>query len=385
MKSLTCESNAIVFEHAPDAFLKNFVPMYQNNVEFCESLIVCILKAFCAKHSGNDKPQFEVKAMNFFIAMDSLSRKSFEFLSANMLGPALRTIQRTNAITCKPPFIACSNSELRDVITRTLKEFSVKICEKLGIDVVPFSIAIDGTKVPKNASLSAAHRCIIGYCYPHHMISVEGKSEIEVAKLLQGKDPGFVHAEEVKVAVVTFQQVPQGMCPYTTLCGRPQTTNESSSFNDDVVTAALLFCEEENNACLLNVAIDGVSCDADFVRVQLCRFLEGTANHLGITDPNHNFKNFRYQIIGGSGCAVLGAGIIDPNLLRSAGVSPDLWRIKDYEVLVLKLASYDSIKKLCELLPTEDEFSVSALCVTLYFVRLSLYGTNSKHCDFKDR
>ena len=56
--------------------------------------------------------------------------------------------------------------------------------------------------------------------------------------------------------------------------------------------------------------------------------------------------------MGLGGCAVLGAGIIDPDLLRSAGVSPDLWRINDYasDLVVLELASYDSIKKLCELL-----------------------------------
>ena len=42
-------------------------------------------------------------------------------------------------------------------------------------------------------------------------------------------------------------------------------------------------------------------------------------------------------------------------------------------------------KNCASCLPTEDEFSVSALCITRYFVCLSLYGTNSKHCDFKDR
>ena len=38
-------------------------------------------------------------------------------------------------------------------------------------------------------------------------------------------------ADEVKVAVLVFQQVPQGMSPYFVLIGRPQSNNENSSFN----------------------------------------------------------------------------------------------------------------------------------------------------------
>ena len=52
----------------------------------------------------------------------------------------------------------------------------------------------------------------------------------------------MIHAEEVKAAVVIFQQVPNGMCLYMTLCGRPQTSNESSTFNDDTLRGALEYC-----------------------------------------------------------------------------------------------------------------------------------------------
>ena len=49
----------------------------------------------------------------------------------------------------------------------------------------------------------------------------------------------MVPAEDEKVVVVTFQQVPNEMCPYMTLCGRPKISNKSSTFNDNTVRGAL--------------------------------------------------------------------------------------------------------------------------------------------------
>ena len=49
----------------------------------------------------------------------------------------------------------------------------------------------------------------------------------------------MVHEEYLKVAVVTSQQVPNGMCLYMTLYGMSQASNESLTFNDDTVCGAL--------------------------------------------------------------------------------------------------------------------------------------------------
>ena len=115
--------------------------------------------------------------------------------------------------------------------------------------------------------------------------------------------------------------------------------------------------------------------------------MKDKASHTDITDPHHNFNIFWYHIIGGSGCTFIGIYKIDTHLLIISHVSINLWRIIDYasDLLVLKLALYDTLCKLCDIFPMEEEVSVGALCVTLYFVRLFIYATASKQFRFHDR
>eukprot|EP00978_Attheya_sp_CCMP212_P019618 scaffold55228_cov62-Attheya_sp.AAC.11 len=70
---------------------------------------------------------------------------------------------------------------------------------------------------------------------------------------------------------------------------------------------------------------------------QISSFHEGKSNILGLGDPNHNAKNSRYQMIGGSWATTT---IMDPWILKSPGVPQELWRIQDYasDLLVLRLA-----------------------------------------------
>ena len=177
------------------------------------------------------------------------------------------------------------------------------------------------------------------------------------------------------------------MCLYITLCGRPQTSHEFLTFNDDTVRNALEYCREENNAALTNVVVDGVRCDAYFTQTLFFWLLKDKASHIDITDPHHNFKIFWYHIIGGSGCTFIGIYKIDTHLLIIDRVSINLWRIIDYasDLLVLKLALYDTLCDLCENISMEEEVSVGAICVTLYFVRLFIYSTDSKQFWFHDR
>ena len=55
------------------------------------------------------------------------------------------------------------------------------------------------------------------------MVSLEGKGKEEIEKLIQEHREGKHGplAEEVKVAVLTFQAVPPGMSPMLVLCGKP--------------------------------------------------------------------------------------------------------------------------------------------------------------------
>eukprot|EP00957_Ditylum_brightwellii_P090322 6878832-Ditylum_brightwellii.AAC.1 len=109
--------------------------------------------------------------------------------------------------------------------------------------------------------------------------------------------------DKIKIAVVSFQQVPVGISPYLVLVGQHQTTNENNDFNARVMNACAKFVEKTLNSELLNYAdivpscpasccqVDGVSCDTEDVWLSLCKYLSSKKRYLAITDPNHNMKN----------------------------------------------------------------------------------------------
>ena len=76
------------------------------------------------------------------------------------------------------------------------------------------------------------------------MISLQELGKDSIANLLEehckGKHGPL--AEEVKVCVLIFQVVLPGMSPYFVLIGRPQTTNEMSTFaTDDKLSSSIIF------------------------------------------------------------------------------------------------------------------------------------------------
>ena len=64
-------------------------------------------------------------------------------------------------------------------------------------------------------------------------------------------------------------------------------------------------------------------------------------------DPNHNVKNLRYQLAGGSSSSSIGKYVFDPQMLKVAEIATELWRIDDYasDALPLRLASAASVEK----------------------------------------
>ena len=76
---------------------------------------------------------------------------------------------------------------------------------------------------------------LVDGAYPNRIISLQDLGKDAIANLLKehhkGKHGPLV--EEVKVCVLIFQGVLPGMSPYFVLIGRPQTTNEMSTFATD--------------------------------------------------------------------------------------------------------------------------------------------------------
>ena len=366
-----------------DAFLESFVELYKQNKAVRDSALVALLHAFCAKLGGNSNPEFPIKAINFFISLEATSRKSFDFVSANLLGPSLRTVQKQNAKTRKEVFILCDKGVVKerffDFIECTVKE---------GGDCT-VSIGFDGSKTPKKLMLSTANKAIIGGVVPDHFIDVSTMTEDEVKKKLDPKSD-IIRADEIKLAVITVQRPKRGACPFFVLAGQPQTINMVSQFNQQITTWVTEACKERSKkgkvTHLASTAADGVGCDNEWVVCQMRLFLKGKGCHVGLIDTNHNQKNFRYQFLGGSCVVWIGWYLFDVELFRIADVSMLYWRIKDFasDLLVLRLASYETVSKIYSL-EGQDVGSVAAVCTTLYMMRLRLCSVNSTNFGFRDR
>ena len=374
-------TTSIVVTKNADPFLHDFVKMFTSNPDMQKSLLWALMQVYVTKLKGKQKnPHLPEKAMNFFIACKSSSRKTFDFMSANFLGPCLRTIQRNNAVSRQPSIICISQSDLEVRLTNhfeTLPDY--------GKETIAIAIGFDGTKVPAILTLSTSTGTIIGGVYPRHAIDVTDMDQIAVKALLD-PESDIERAKEIKVAVVTIQNPGIGHSPYFVLAGQPQSINMVSEFNTNITTAVTALCKSRGNASLVSVAADGVGCDAKFIQGQLVQFLRGQVNHVALVDTNHNTKNFRYQAIGGSCVAIMGDHVFDPMLLSLAGVPVELWRVKDWasDLVVLRLASADTVGKLASMY-REEVGSVSVLCVTLYFMRLKLFAVNTKRALYRDR
>jgi hypothetical protein len=72
-----------------DSFLKTLLPLYENNVKLRELLLVALLHVFYQKVEGHQNPELSALAINFFIATEANSRKGFDIVSGNLLGPSI--------------------------------------------------------------------------------------------------------------------------------------------------------------------------------------------------------------------------------------------------------------------------------------------------------
>jgi hypothetical protein len=87
-------------------------------------------------------------------------------------------------------------------------------------------------------------------------------------------------------------------------------------------------------------------------------------------------KNSRYQLIGGSSLASIGAYVFDPALIHLAKVNQKLWRVEDFasDAVLLKLASIDTIQKLHNLALQDrmncDVGNHAVTVISLLFLRL---------------
>ena len=99
-----------------------------------------------------------------------------------------------------------------------------------------------------------------------------------------------------------------------------------------------------------NFTVDGVSCESAHVWLTICNFLSSECNHLGSTNPNHNGKLRRYQIIASDGddSVSLGSYILDTYIFRLAKIATGIFWPNDFDLerLLLELVLFESIHKI---------------------------------------
>ena len=110
-----------------------------------------------------------------------------------------------------------------------------------------------------------------------------------------------------------------------------------------------------------------------------------------VTDSKHNFKNDYYHELGGNSFMTGGNYVIEGDLFRQVGVAKEICSPKDFasENLVEPLLSYKTHNKMSvsfhEAKYFSDTVSMSALCATKYFLRLSLHAQNASESPSKQR
>lgn len=380
-----------------DTFLTNFIKHYKQDESFRSSLLVCLMKAFVAKSEGSTNHPYGAKVLNFMLALASGNRKGFDYVSANLCSVSLRHIERVTRERRPAPFIGIDQAEIVNRLKMhfgRIRERRATTAPSLG-NRIAFTAGFDGTVLVKSFQILHSSNVVVGGAYPNHYIPIPtGISGEELAKFLKGcadRDKYGDPAAEIKVCVISFQDTPPSICPYITLVGRPQTINENNDFGKVVMEACVTACNDDGNAAVLNTTTDGVSSEVQWNLRVMTGFLSGNVNYVSLPDTNHNVKNLRYQLIGGSSCAVIGSYVFDPWYLKLAGIHQKLWRIDDFasDAVVLSLASAKTIQRLQSYTETEgvkyDVGNHAATVVSLVFLRLRAYAVNANGLRWRDR
>lgn len=209
---------------------------------------------------------------------------------------------------------------------------------------------------------------IIGGAFPNHFISIEGQSKGQSKDWIKAKllpDSDIERADKIKVAILSVQNTKKGKPCFAVSVGQPQSINIASNFNKNMAGVVDHVAKETGMFQLVSVVADGVGCNNKRMCSTFLSFLRCKKRYVGIIDPiQHNAKNHRYQILGKSSSTWIVNYIIAVKLLRLAGVLQLQWRVKDFasDLLILKLASLDTVEKLCLLRDEDEGISWCSLC-----------------------
>ena len=380
-----------------DNFLSSFIRLYRTSEDFRGSLMCGLMTAYVAKADGATNPQYSKRVLNFMLALyASGDKKAFQYVSGNLCSVSVRHVARVTSNKRSTSFIDLNEDEMVVRIKEQISKVRHHRIQAGLSERVAFTAGFDATVLSKSVQIHHSTRDgnrVVGCAYPNHYMCLPSMDGDDVSVFLldciHGKKGEL--AAEIKVCVISFQGTPPGISPYYTLVGRPQTINEQNSFGEEVVQACITATTQDSDAVLLNTTTDGVSTEVQWNLNTMLNYLDGMINHVSLPDTNHNVKNCRYQLVGGSSPASIGGHVFDPALLRIAKVSQKLWRVEDFasDAVLLKLASADTIKKLTDLSARDnlncDVGNHAVTVLSLVFLRLRVYAVNARSLPWRER
>ena len=339
---------------------------------------------------GNVNAKCGERIMDFYMMIRTSSGQAARYVAANLPGPDVRSLR------CH-----CAHADLlqtgrqQTIINKSTQQMINDICHRVRAHFtkeqkIAFSLSIDATANASMLLVDKTQMVLVGGTPPHHSIPIpeeyrgERLSEFldKEMKEFEKIDTGRTLATKVKLATISFQKNGQES-PLLQLAARPQTKNEASNFNYKVVDACL---QAEGDLrgdgwdiSFTSSANNGVRYDEKIVQTLSCNFVDGVVSYCGLTDPNHNVKNGRYQmVVGRNSVKTIGQAIIDTGFFPLAEIEQELWRVKDFalDLIVLKLASTKTVFAILSLLPA-DPVSNKATCITLFFMRMHLFAVNN--------
>ena len=189
-----------------EEYIRMFEKKYHEQENDRDKLMYGLLMAVHANTSGMKKFNFYPEVLNFFQVIHALSPRCFQFVSANLSGPALRTIQRHNAKEDRDCLLEPSSSDLQIFINKRLDNIVFPILESLTQRSILVSVAIDGTKCEKIATVSSKKKGVLGYAYPNHFLPINAvTTEIEMTNMLQGNYNGLPPLLSVLFSIESWQ------------------------------------------------------------------------------------------------------------------------------------------------------------------------------------
>ena len=349
--------------------------MYHDEPGMKDSLLHALIQFTLSRYDGHVNAQCSPKLIAFFQNVYALNPKFYKVFSQNFGGYHERTIRRYEANESPDaPVIDCSEK----MIKKRSGDWITRLRQNNKDDVILVSLMADATKVPPIGEFCQRHKVWVGGTFPNHCIKEKDYKQHEFVKSTM--------ATEIKVGMLSVQNIIEAISPFKIIAARPQATNEVADDYKDLLLHAV---DELKNVYCISIAFDGLAAETQFIRKNLISFMNGTSGTVAMTDCNHAAKNIRSQLVLGSEVITGGNAIFDVGLLRLAGIAEDLYRVSDYasDVLVLKLCSSDTINKLMSLLVTdkEDPLNIAFMAISLYLLRAFLCAYNAESINSEAR